>query len=266
MRSFIQTEGSHIATAEEIREFCRKDAFSAGHENGGGTPVYWDGNEMVRLSGNYHISVTGTTGSGKTMSVLLNTIYSLMEAGESLLITDPKAGELYKHSVHFARQNGYGVKVLNFSDPMRSNCYNPFSPIVQTWNKGARELSDQLLYEIADSLYSRFETSKDPFWGMTAANYFCGIGKVLRQENADLTFSSIMNLNIQGKEGVLRNRLKTWLELFDEDNYITHDLTSTIDSPKDTRLSIEAVFASPLSVYCRSGMETMMSHDDSRKG
>ena len=65
--------------------------------NESGTPIMYDDKNLYLLKRNFHTLVIGSTGSGKTQSIVLPQIKLSMKAGESLVVSDPK-GELYKNT------------------------------------------------------------------------------------------------------------------------------------------------------------------------
>ncbi len=79
---------------------------------------------------NMHELYIGTTGSGKTTSCLEPQIraISAQKNKPNIFVSDPK-GEIFLHSVKHLKDNGYDIKIINFKDVSRSNCWNPFEEI-----------------------------------------------------------------------------------------------------------------------------------------
>lgn len=61
---------------------------------------------------NRNLALFGPPGMRKSSGVLIPNIYSNIEAGNSIVCTDPK-GELYKETYAAARVHGYNIKVFN---------------------------------------------------------------------------------------------------------------------------------------------------------
>lgn len=76
-----------------------------------------------------HSLTIGATRSGKTRHEVLETIGLCGLAGESMVITDIK-GELYDYTAPFLRERGYGVYVMDYDEPMRSDANNPLQPVI----------------------------------------------------------------------------------------------------------------------------------------
>ena len=88
-----------------------------------GIPLINDGKNLWVDNGEYHNLVIGSTGSGKSQTIVEPMVELLIKKGESMIITDPK-GELYKASSDYMRERGYHVVVLNFRDPQNGNAWN----------------------------------------------------------------------------------------------------------------------------------------------
>ena len=81
--------------------------------------------DCYRTKLNNNVLVVGTSGSGKTRSIVSPNI---MQATGSYIISDPK-GNLYGKYKAYLEAQGYEVKKLDFSDPKHSIHYNFFSYI-----------------------------------------------------------------------------------------------------------------------------------------
>lgn len=114
---------------------------------------------------NNNIVVIGGSGSGKTRSMIIPNLLSMIG---SYIISDPK-GNLYSNYSEYLLSNGYDVIHLDFIHPERSDGYSPFH-YIRTTNDIAK-LSHYLTYAGKNP-----ESAKDPFWDL----------------NSDLLLSSII--------------------------------------------------------------------------
>ncbi len=71
---------------------------------------------------NRNIAVFGASGTGKSRCVIRPAIFTSLLRKESIVITDPK-GEMYADTSELCRKYGYEVKVLNFLNPKKSDCW-----------------------------------------------------------------------------------------------------------------------------------------------
>lgn len=102
---------------------------------------------------NNNVLVVGASGTGKTRSVVSP---NLMIGSGSYVISDPK-GNLYKKYRAYLEKQGYEVKKLDFTNPLRSCNYNFFEYIKST----------QDIVKVAHMLMAdkrSINSSADPFW------------------------------------------------------------------------------------------------------
>ena len=91
----------------------------------GGTALVYDKEAAYVDNGESHTLVIGATGSGKTQGIINPTVQMLIKARESMIISDPK-GEIYEYNSGIMRELGYQIIILNFRDPQKGNCWNPY--------------------------------------------------------------------------------------------------------------------------------------------
>lgn len=97
-----------------------------------------------------HALTIGATRSGKTRTIVLQTIGALGLAGESMVMSDPK-GELHQYTAPFLERIGYRVVTLDFRTPAKSHRFNYLQAIIDAVD--------------ADDL----SKAVDATWDMTAA-------------------------------------------------------------------------------------------------
>lgn len=106
---------------------------------------------------NNNVLVVGTSGSGKTRSIVSPNI---LQACGSYIISDPK-GNLYQKYRHYLEEKGYTVKKLDFIRPNRSAHYNFFKYIHS--EKDILKIAHMLVYSSSES-----GSKVDPIWDQTA--------------------------------------------------------------------------------------------------
>lgn len=232
------------------KEYCQyigKDAVVC--QFSGGIPVLADEikREVYVDSQDSHTLVIGATGSKKTRLVVMPTVRLLGWAGESMVISDPKA-EIYSRTAEELEQSGYQIMVLNFRNPALGNAWNPLSIPYQFYQAGDIDRTCEMVNDIAKNLLAADDANKDPFWQNSAADMFFGLVLILFKMCKDNQLSD-MTVNIS-------NVLKLRRQLFDRQNpasssiwhYIKENeiiapaLSGIVLTAKDTRAGILSTF------------------------
>jgi len=93
------------------------------------------GKERIQFIGeDEHTLCIGSTRSGKSRGIVLQSIGLIALSGQSIISTDPKA-ELYHFTAPYLEKLGYEVITLDFKDPLKSQRYNFLQPIIDMVNK-----------------------------------------------------------------------------------------------------------------------------------
>ncbi len=98
-----------------------------------------------------HTLCIGATRSGKSRTVVLQSICTLGLAAESMVISDPK-GELYQYTYPFLERIGYDVYAIDFRNPLKSHRYNFLQPIINAIDMGDIPLAIDSTWDITSSL------------------------------------------------------------------------------------------------------------------
>jgi type IV secretion system protein VirD4 len=79
-----------------------------------------------------HTLCIGATRSGKSRTVVLQSIGLQALAGESMIMSDPK-GELFQYTYPFLQQSGYEVIAIDFKNPLKSHRYNFLQNVIDAF-------------------------------------------------------------------------------------------------------------------------------------
>lgn len=109
-----------------------------------------------------HTLTIGATRSGKTRCLVIQSICTLGLAGESLVISDPKA-ELFHYTSVFLKKLGYEVICLDFKNPEKSTRYNLLQPVIDAVNKGDMERAEMYAWDITNILVGD-DVSNEKIW------------------------------------------------------------------------------------------------------
>ena len=108
-----------------------------------------------------HTLTIGETGSGKTRTMVLQSIVNLGLAGENMVITDIK-GELSEFTAEFLKNIGYETVFLNFKNPLKSTRFNFLKPVIDAVNKDDIDSAVELVWDITSQLVG--EIKGEPIW------------------------------------------------------------------------------------------------------
>ena len=230
-----------------------------------GIPLINNGRDIWVDNGDYHNLVIGSTGSGKTQTIIKPMVNLLSKKGESMIITDPK-GEIYEYSAEYLKEQGYKIIVLNFRDPRNGNAWNPLTLPYQYYKNNNVDKATELLDDVALNII-RDPNSKDtPFWENSAADYFSGLalGLFMDAKEEAININSINYMSSVGEERFASGTyLKEYFHLKGEDSSAYIFASGTINAPKDTQGGITSTFRQKIRTFAsREILSEMLSYSD----
>lgn len=231
-----------------------------------GIPLVNDGKHLWVDNGEYHNLVIGSTGSGKSQTVVEPMVELLIKKGESMIITDPK-GELYKAASTYMQERGYNVVVLNFREPQNGNAWNPLTLPYQYYKDGNFDKATELLDDVGlNILYDPNNKSGDPFWEKSAADYFSGLALGLFEDATQdqINLNSINYMSTVGEEKFAASTyIKEYFTLKGEASNAYVFASNTINSPTDTKGGILSVFRQKIRLFAsRENLSEMLAYSD----
>lgn len=129
-----ELSSNHKAPMDEISvKSTKKPEKPEGYLPQGGTVIglktQAEGERLYFIGEDVHTLCIGATRSGKTRTVVLQSICTLGLAAESMIISDPK-GELWAYTAPFLERLGYEVITIDFKNPLKSQRYNFLQPVI----------------------------------------------------------------------------------------------------------------------------------------
>ena len=210
-----------------------------------GIPLINNGKEIWVDGGEYHNLILGSTGAGKTQTMVQPMVRILAKKGESMIITDPK-GEIYENNAEMLREKGYNIVLLNFRDPQKGSAWNPLGLPYQLYKSGNKDKANELLDDLAmNILYDDKAQSQDPFWEKTSADYFTGLALALFEDakEEEINLNTINLMTTVGEEKIGNSTyIKEYFGYKDKSSPAYINVSSTIMAPNDTKSSILSVF------------------------
>ncbi len=257
------------ATAKEIKTDAgvKKVNPKAETLDAAGIPLINNGKEIYVDNGEYHNLVIGSTGSGKTQTVVKPMVNLLAKKGESMIITDPK-GEIYKYAASTLKERGYKIIVLNFREPNLGNAWNPLTLPYRYFKKGNVDKSTELLDDVAlNILYDQTKKSNDSdFWEKSAADYFSGLalGLFYDAEEKEVNLNSINYMSSIGEERYATSTyIKEYFNLKGQESSPYIFASNTINAPSETKGGILSTFRQKIRLFSsRETLSEMLSYSD----
>src|SRR5574344_205112 len=127
---------ARFSTNNEIKENFKKE--NVNHIKEAGFPVSYskDLKNIYFDRETPHYVYLGSTGSGKTVTVVLNECTFISAAAEkrSVFITDPK-GEIYQNTSKMFKDRNYNILTIDFRNPELSNKINILDPIINEYDE-----------------------------------------------------------------------------------------------------------------------------------
>lgn len=128
-----------------------------------------------------HTLCIGATRSGKSRTVVLQSIGLQGLAGESMVVSDPK-GELMQYTDPFLKRLGYEVITLDFKNPLKSSCYNFLQNVIDAVNQGDMSKAIDCTWDITTALVG--EPKGEPIWNHGEASVIASAIMTVVVENA----------------------------------------------------------------------------------
>lgn len=125
---------ARFSTDNEIKKNFKKESVSNIKESGFPVSYSKDLKTIYFDRETPHYVYLGSTGSGKTVTVVLNECTFICNADKkrSVFITDPK-GEIYQNTSKMFEENGYRILTIDFRNPELSNKINILDPIIDEY-------------------------------------------------------------------------------------------------------------------------------------
>ena len=238
--------------------------YSVSKSDGGGVPLVYGKDAAYVDNGESHTLVIGATGSGKTSGFVDPAMVHLMKGRESMIITDPK-GEIYEHHSGKLRELGYQIIILNFREPQKGNCWNPYDLPYSYHQEGNFDKANELLNDLATNIVVDGQ-GDDPFWQNAAADYLTGIGLALFKDAPKETIN-INSVNLMINQGEERIGPKTYMQEYfnmqDPTSPIAVNMGAVVNTAQDTKAGVLTVLQQKVKTLAvTKNLSEMLSKSD----
>lgn len=131
----------------------------------GGVVVHYEkrgAKEIIYYIGkSVHTLIYGSSGSGKTRRILLETIWLQIISGISIVISDVK-GEIYYFTHTFAKAMGYKTYVIDLRNSKKSAHYNFLQPILDALDEGDKAKAIDYTWDLVSVFVG--QPKGEPLW------------------------------------------------------------------------------------------------------
>lgn len=235
------------AEPEEIKNETTRIDLTADTCPTSGLPIICDTKTTWVDGSDNHTLIFGSTGSKKTRLFVMPTIGTIIKSGESFIASDPK-GELYEKTAPLAYANGYDVKVLNFREIGKGECWNPLNYPYHLIKNGDTNKACSLISDFINTIVERQANSTaDPFWIDSARALGLGLALLLLEAAAEEeanVFTLAKMCKIENE-----NTLNEFLKRMDTSSACFANLSGVLSSADRTLRSIMVVLFSNLSFF-----------------
>lgn len=237
-----------------------------------GVPIYFSSEEkkIYMDPTDKHTAVIGSTASKKSRLIAMPTVRLLGVAGESMIISDPKA-EIYKRTAAYLNENGYEIKVINLREPQLGSSWNPLAIPYQFYKEGNIDRAYEFANDIAVNLTNIDKRKEDVFWDNSAGSFFLGLILLLfkycstfGEPVESVNIGNVLRLrnSICSGFGIASTNNGLW-QFAKEDPFITSALIGTIETANDTRAGILSVFDQKMRAFAiQPSLINMLSFND----
>lgn len=237
---------------------------------GAGPTIYCENGVDYYENSESHVALIGRTGTGKsnTKAGSIGMINNIISANENLIMIDPKA-EGYGKYANTLLDKGYRVECIDFSNPAESpTAWDPLEYIKRLYRSSSQRDKDfaaTMLSELARCIYPRNKNS-DPFWSDSAAEFFIGCVYSLLEfaDEDEINFFSIERMMRCADEKIgVNSYIKEFYNLLDDESTSKRYLSTYVNAPNETRMSIFSVAKNSITQFSQSkGLMNMLNHGD----
>lgn len=149
--------------------------------------------------------------------------------------------------------SGYNTMVLNLSESMNSDSYNPLLLPYYFYKNGNKDKAVDLINDLANEIFKSDKNNVDPFWDNSAADYFTTLALILFREGKkeEINLGSIQAMStLSEKELGNTSVIKKYFDSLDIIDNIYMIGSQVVYAPTDTRGSIVSVMKQKLNFFC----------------
>lgn len=231
----------------------------------GGIPVTFIRDKVYYDDSTDHTLIIGSTGSGKSISLIMPLIFNLASAGESMVINDVK-GELYSTTADYLKKHDYDIKIINLRDALTSDGWNPLHLPYKYFKEGNIDEAGDMIENFAKSLTKNL-SSKDMYWEKSANAVLVALCYALFEDaqcEGEVNLYSIYNLLVEhgGKMIDRSNSLDLYFQQKPMGSLSKMSYATGSFAKGETRATLFSVLATVIKMFSDTGIANMTSRTD----
>lgn len=261
-QKYITKNEARFAEPEEIIRASTLAFGNGRQKHAAGIPLYHRNGKVYVDNEDNHTLVIGPTGCKKSRVTVYTTVASIIEAGESAVINDPK-GEIYRRTSARAQELGADVVVLNFRKPSCSYGWNPLAQAKKFQDAGKLDESLQCINDFAEAIIApALEKTVDVYWGNTSKIFLVALLLTI-MDSVSADYFNIKTL-IPFCYEKYQYMLKEMVEKMDQTSTATFGLRTVVDLDADkTKSCIYSTLLSVMQPFAQNQNLSEMLCDDS---
>ena len=244
---------SRWATESEIKE--RSVALNQNSDiKKSGIQLMYDEENIYVKEDEAHSLIIGSTGSGKTQTLLLPQLRLAIKAGESFMVHDPK-GEICEVLKDSLNKEEYNIIKINMANPKDGDTFNPYELPYYLYKNGEIDSVIDTLERIGYYFLAEetINQNTDPFWVNSAISLFVGLSLYMFDKK-DININSLINLSSNLDE------VTKYVKGLGASTPIYLNLSSIVLAPPETKGSIISVFNQKMRLFAsRESLSSMLS-------
>ena len=222
--------------------------------------------DIYYIDDDLHSLTVGATRSGKTRSLVLQTIINTGLAGENMILSDPK-GELFEYTSKTLERLGYKVYTLDFKTPLKSSKYNFLEPVIEAFSNKDIPKAVNYCSDIVESLVGEVG-NREAIWVNGEKSVIkAGIMSVVlgnekhkEYQNLPNTYNFISKMCAEQSDKTML--MDTYLDTLPDNHPAIASFAAARIAPSKTRASFFTSALATLSIFMDDYVASMISESE----
>lgn len=222
--------------------------------------------DIYYIDDDLHSLTVGATRSGKTRSLVLQTIINTGLAGENMILSDPK-GELFEYTSKTLERLGYKVYTLDFKTPLKSSKYNFLEPVIEAFSNKDIPKAVNYCSDIVESLVGEVG-NREAIWVNGEKSVIkAGIMSVVLGNEKHSEYQNLQNAyhfisKMCAEQNDKTMLMDTFLDTLPDNHPAVASFAAARIAPSKTRASFFTSALATLSIFMDDYVASMISESE----